>query len=344
MQPWLRKWLDFSDARGGRQRAGASDPSASPCSLSLELTRLAQLTGDAKYYDVTDRIKRFLERSQNSTMLPGMWPTFIDFANQAADKSPDFSLGAQADSLYEYLPKMAALLGGRDPAYEKMYRAAMATAEEHLLFRPMLPDGDDLLFAGDVRVRAGEEAPQLIPNSQHLNCFVGGMFGLGGKLFGIREHVVTAEKLARGCAWAYSVFPTGIMPEIFGLLPCPSRAECEWDEERWQSQGDSRLPKGFTHARDPRYILRPEAIESIFLMYRLTGKPEYQDMAWRMFVAIQASTATDEANSAIKDVTVDPSDVTKFDQMEVSLRNPFALLQAPSNPAVLGRVSGWPRP
>lgn len=308
-------WFDFSDAKKGRQQAGRNDPSASPCSLSLEFTRLAQLTGEPKYYDAIDRIKRFLEKSQNTTQLPGMWPTFIDFANEVADSS-DFTLGAQADSLYEYLPKMSALLGNRDPAYEKMYRAAMATADKHLVFRPMLPHGDNVLFVGDVHVRPDEQGVQLIPDCQHLTCFAGGLFGLGGKLFGVREHLLTAEKLARGCALAYSSFPTGIMPEIFGLLPCSSRDVCEWDEERWDSEGDTRMPKGFKHARDPRYLLRPEAIESIFLMYRMTGKPEYQDMAWRMFLSIQAATSGDAANSAIKDVNVSPKEVTKLDQME----------------------------
>ncbi|KAK4453045.1 endoplasmic reticulum mannosyl-oligosaccharide 1,2-alpha-mannosidase [Podospora aff. communis PSN243] len=310
-------WFDFSDAKAGRQKAGKSDPSASPCSLSLEFTRLSQLTGEPKYYDAIDRIKRFLESSQNSTRLPGMWPTFIDFQNELADKSSDFTLGAQADSLYEYLPKMSALLGGRDPIYEQMYRSAMTTAEKHMIFRPMLPNGDNVLFIGDVHVRPDGDGVSLQPDGQHLTCFAGGMFGLGGKLFGIREQLATAEKLARGCALAYAAFPTGIMPEIFGLLPCASRDVCEWDEDRWVTEGDTNLPKGFKHARDPRYLLRPEAIESIFLMYRITGKPEYQDIAWRMFLAIQAATSGgDTANSAIKDVTVGPKEITKLDQME----------------------------
>ncbi len=41
------------------------------------------------------------------------------------------------------------------------------------------------------------------------------MFGLGGKLFGINAHVGIGERLARGCAWAYPVFPSGVMLEIF---------------------------------------------------------------------------------------------------------------------------------
>ncbi|KAK0704802.1 family 47 glycoside hydrolase [Lasiosphaeris hirsuta] len=310
-------WFDFKDAKRGTQQAGTSDPSASPCSLSLEFTRLSQLTGDVKYFDAIERIKHFLERTQDTTQLPGLWPVFIDFAREDPTKSSDFSLGAQADSLYEYLPKMSALLGGRDPAYEKMYRSAMAAAEKHILFRPMLPGSDDILFSGNARVRDNEAADGIdtIPEGQHLGCFVGGMFGLGGKLFGIKSHIETAERLTRGCMWAYASFPTGIMPEIFGMIPCPSLDSCSWDEDRWDSEKNH--PRGFKHVRDPRYILRPEAIESVFLLYRMTGKVEYQEAAWRMFTAIQDATATERANSAIMDVTVSNSSATKkLDSME----------------------------
>lgn len=314
-------WLNFDEARKGGQVAGTNDPSAAPASLSLEFTRLSQLTGDAKFYDAADRVTRFLERTQNDTLLPGMWPTTLDFRNERATQAK-FTLGALADSLYEYLPKMHALLGGVDDTYEKLYRAAMDAAAGHLVFRPMLPDGDDVLFAGDWHANA---ADKLVPESQHLTCFVGGMFGLGGRLFGIDHHVALGERLARGCGWAYASFPTGVMPEVFNMLPCPSLDPCPWDEDRWREHGDSKLPKGFANARDARYLLRPEAIESIFVLYRITAKPELQDMAWDMFQAIIKSTETKLANSAIVDVTA-TGQTTKADSMEVRCLAAIALV------------------
>jgi mannosyl-oligosaccharide alpha-1,2-mannosidase len=307
-------WLDFEKAKKGKLIAGTNDPSASPCSLSLEFTRLSQLTGDSKYYDATDRVTRFLERTQNSTKLPGMWPVNINFQSELVGDN-SFTLGALADSLYEYLPKMHALLGGVDEVYEKMYRGAMDAAVQNLLFRPMLPDQDDILFSGEFR--AGRASGGLESDSQHLTCFVGGMFALGGKLFNIDDHVNIGERLARGCGWAYGRFPTGIMPEIFGMVPCNSLEACAWDEERWQKSGGKSMPKGFIHARDKRYILRPEAIESLFVLYRVTGKADLQDTAWSMFEAIMKATETELANSAIEDVTV-PGPTRKLDSMEVS--------------------------
>jgi Glycosyl hydrolase family 47 len=48
---------------------------------------------------------------------------------------------------------------------------------------------------------------------------------------------------------------------------------------------------------------RPEAIESVFILYRVTGERAYQDIAWDMFQSIENATKTDIANSAIRDVT-----------------------------------------
>ncbi|KAL2880527.1 hypothetical protein SGCOL_004248 [Colletotrichum sp. CLE4] len=280
------------------------------------------LTGNPKYFDAVDRITRFLESTQFKSKLPGMWPKMINFREERVDTDHSFTLGALADSLYEYLPKMFALLGGRDPSYEKMYIGAMAIVEQHILFRPMVSDRDDILFAGDAFVYA--DLIEHVSDGQHLACFAGGMLGLGGKLFSVDNHVALGERVARGCAWAYDAFPSGVMPESFNLIPCEARKtgdtqkndECLWDESRWKSEGDPRLKKGFRNARDPRYILRPEAIESLFLLYRMTGRQDLQDIAWRMFESILKATKTDLAHSAIADVTVPPDQTRKLDEME----------------------------
>ncbi|KAI0444573.1 family 47 glycosyl hydrolase [Xylaria telfairii] len=308
-------WLDFELAKTGRLRAGYHDPAASTTSSSLEFTRLAQLTGESKYYDAIDRITEILDRTQNATRLPGMWPTFLDLQSFVFDNEEGFTLGALADSMYEMFPKTYALLGGLETVYEKLYRGAMESIVEHMLFRPKLPDQADVLVPGNVWVR-GEGQIDLQPEAQHLACFVGGMFGLGGKLFDVPEHVKIGEKVTRGCVWAYNAMPSGMMPEICGFLPCPTKEACSWDGETFKGQRGQKLPEGFENARDPRYILRPEAIESVFYMYRITGNEEYQEMAWHMFQSIKKATETKLAFSAITDVTVDGSKTEKADSME----------------------------
>lgn len=179
----------------------------------------------------------------------------------------------------------------------------------------MLPSQTDILFSGDVFVREDGRIDRDF-ETQHLGCFTGGMFLLGGQTFSINDHVRTGEKLARGCAWAYEAFATGLMPEITGFVACPSLEPCEWDERRWAEEGDQELAKGFRHARDPRYILRPEAIESIFYLYRITAQEELRDIAWKMFQSVVVATETWLAYSAIKDVRA-RGETEKEDSMEV---------------------------
>jgi hypothetical protein len=74
------------------------------------------------------------------------------------------------------------------------------------------------------------------------------------------------------------------------------------------------IPKGMTGVTDGRYILRPEAIESIFIMYRITGDSSWMDKAWTMFETIEKVTRTDIAASAVDDVT--KTEPVKMDSME----------------------------
>jgi mannosyl-oligosaccharide alpha-1,2-mannosidase len=87
-------------------------------SLSLEFTRLSQITGNDKYYDGIQRIMNELEKWQDHTSLPGMWPAKVDSSlvnktvlleSPYSGSSDAYTLGALADSTYEYLPKVGIL-------------------------------------------------------------------------------------------------------------------------------------------------------------------------------------------------------------------------------------------
>ena len=47
-------------------------------SLSMEFTKLAQLTKESRYYDAVARITNEFEIWQKNTKIPGLWPTFVD--------------------------------------------------------------------------------------------------------------------------------------------------------------------------------------------------------------------------------------------------------------------------
>lgn len=62
-------------------------------------------------------------------------------------------------------------------------------------------------------------------------------------------------------------------------------------------------------------IHRPEAIESVWYMYRITGDPAWQEKGWRMFTAVIKATQTETGHSAINDVTA-TDDMEQTDNME----------------------------
>ncbi|KAH8880994.1 glycoside hydrolase family 47 protein [Thozetella sp. PMI_491] len=318
----LTRWKLQDAARGETQHAQGNTLLAEIGSMSMEFTRLSIVTGDPRYFDAVQRVMEHFRDQQDSGHMPGMWPVIVDAGNAKFNEYTSFTLGAMADSMYEYLPKMHALVGGLLPMYRDMYEKAMVPAIKHNFFRPMLPDESDVLIAGMVDV-SSDGPPELRPEGQHLACFTGGMLALGGRLVENKEHVATAEKLMDGCVWTYRAMPHGIMPETFYAVPCPGpNAEtCPWDKVRWQREvrlrcaedepraadviiEEKRLPPGFASIPDTRYILRPEAIESVFVLYRVTGRADLQDAAWEMWEAIETATRTELAHSALHDVTV----------------------------------------
>lgn len=273
-------------------------------SLSLEFTRLSQLTGDPKYYDAVQRISDVFEKSQNTTKLPGMWPVSVDAATPSFSDDNFFSLGGMSDSLYEYFPKQYLILGGLLDQPKVLYEGFIEVAKKHMFFRIVNPKDEPLLVSGDIRVQG--EAPNfeidLNPRGQHLTCFTGGMVGLASRIFDRPGDLKVAEELAAGCVWAYDQSANGIAPEVFSVIQCPKSGECKWTQKTWYDAigtiyqltagsdaekeksikntiSEHKIPPGFTVIDDRRYILRPEAIESVFIMWRITGDRKWQEAA-----------------------------------------------------------------
>ncbi|KAJ9062864.1 hypothetical protein DSO57_1005987 [Entomophthora muscae] len=100
--------------------------------------------------------------------------------------------------------------------------------------------------------------------------------------------------------------PTGLGPEAVGWTPTP--AEMKHRQSRLGKTIRSHINsnsaqhyKGFI-LNDARYLLRPETLESIFYMYRLTGNSIYQDWAWEIFQAIESSCRVEGGFAEYQDV------------------------------------------
>ncbi|KUI57933.1 Mannosyl-oligosaccharide 1,2-alpha-mannosidase MNS2 [Cytospora mali] len=317
-------------------------------SLSLEFTKLSQLTGDMKYYDAVQRISDLFEEGQDDTKLPGMWPIVV----QTSEAEPSFmqnnafTLGGMADSLYEYFPKQYLILGGVVDQPKKMYEKFIGVAKKRLMRRAMNPEDIPIVISGDVQVKTigGDQYnPVHVPKGQHLTCFAGGMVGLASRVFNRPAEMDLAIQLTDGCVWAYNNSAAGIMPEIFGFVACGGVDDsqtgpgCSYSHLKWRTavrdhfSGPSssldpmssdmdniikarNLQPGFVELNDKKYILRPEAIESVFLMYRLTGDATWMDKAWMMFENIEKHTRSEVGAASLRDVSTTATE--QFDSME----------------------------
>lgn len=343
----ITRWDWRKGALGGNQEADPRCMVAEVGSLSMEFTRLSQLTGNPKWYDAVARITDVFEKTQNETKVPGLWPVYVDTKKPDFGADGTFTFGGMADSVYEYLPKQHLMLGGRTDQYRDMYNDALAAAKEVLFFRALNPGNKKILIPGTVHFRSRKRGMDRNTQGQHLTCFAGGMVALGSRIFSQPEEMDTARQLVEGCLWSYESMPTGIGPETYHPAICePNKTlsdagddPCLWSEERWhkailshvnspskieniaeraQNVIDSRrLAPGFVSVDDTRYLLRPEAIESVFVLYRITGDKSLQDRAWKMFTSINAVTKTDIAFASTKDVTVKKEkDIVLEDSME----------------------------
>lgn len=131
-------------------------------------------------------------------------------------------------------------MGGLEPKYQKLYEDSVEAIDEWLMYRPMKKDDDewDVLFPAKMLVRGEAEEKNFEFEITHLTCFVGGMYGLGGRTFGREKDVETAKKLTDGCVWAYQLTATGLMAETAHVIPCPTLDRCEFNETEWFAKLD----------------------------------------------------------------------------------------------------------
>jgi mannosyl-oligosaccharide alpha-1,2-mannosidase len=102
----ITRWKFKEAAEGTAQMAPDSILIAEIGSLTLEFTRLSQLSGDPRYYDAVQRIMDNFEAQQDLTKIPGLWPVVANAKTMDFRDYGGFTIGGMADSTYEYLPKV----------------------------------------------------------------------------------------------------------------------------------------------------------------------------------------------------------------------------------------------
>ena len=103
----ITRWNFTAAAEGAHQVAPSTILIAEIGSLTLEFTRLSQVSGDPKYYDAVQRIMDVFEEQQMNTKIPGLWPVVVDAERLDFTEQGFFTIGGMADSAFEYLPKVS---------------------------------------------------------------------------------------------------------------------------------------------------------------------------------------------------------------------------------------------
>lgn len=102
----------------------------------LELTRLSQITKNDKYEKVA---RRALDALQNlvgpKLPVPGLFPVWISTEDGTLrdEEDPEYSVGACADSFFEYLLKNWLMSGKTDTQCGEMFDEAIYAIKKHLL-------------------------------------------------------------------------------------------------------------------------------------------------------------------------------------------------------------------
>lgn len=152
----------------------------------------------------------------------------------------------------------------------------------------------------------------LINEMGHLACFAGGNWMLGGAYLQKPAITKMGAELIKTCRDTYAKTTTGIGPETWSWYPMD--AEPVHDpktEEQWKQAREW----GWWVA-DPKYVLRPETVESYFYAYRITGNKMYQKWAWEAFQAYMKATKAEYGYAEVLDVTLPAGADNQKDQAE----------------------------
>ena len=163
----------------------------------------------------------------------------------------------------------------------------------------------NLLYVTDAIVNSHGD---FIPSHtfEHLTCFLPGVLALGAAMIPDvpRTHLWAARGLAHTCWTLYADSPTGLAPDIVIMLSGgsgPADDSRRWATllAQWEQSGMRGDPPGLRAAEpvdDPErreykpqkrgYLLRPETVESFYLLWRTTGDELWRERGWAIFEAL----------------------------------------------------------
>ncbi|KAJ4305872.1 hypothetical protein N0V90_001405 [Kalmusia sp. IMI 367209] len=240
-------------------------------SLVIEWQHLSDLSGNPEYGDLAQKaMDYFLKPS--SEVWPGLTGgNFSVETGEILDAYGGWTSGN--DSAYEYLIKMYVYDPEKYALYGERFTAAADSTIAHLLSHPS--SRPDLTMAGAFTGPAAQNY------SEELACFIGGSFILGSTALDRPDWLEYGLDFSEFCANGYRYAPVGIGPTIYSW----NLTELAWPQ--FQNQSDFYQKSGWfvddnTQLRNGQ---APEAVESWYYAYQVTGNQYWRDVAWAYTLA-----------------------------------------------------------
>ncbi|KAJ2490659.1 mannosyl-oligosaccharide alpha-1,2-mannosidase [Coemansia sp. RSA 2050] len=302
----------------GKPRAYLSS-TAEVATLQLEFRYLAKLTGKQQYRKYVDRIMDVMFKAPK---YDGLVPIYMD-ATSGKFSGGEIRLGSRGDSYYEYLLKQWLQTRQSEPELLAEYEAAMEGVKKYLV---TLSPNQRLTYVGEIQ-QATSDTPYFNPKMDHLVCFLPGSLALGATrgraLSNIppaqlsarnREDLILARELADTCMHMYLDTKTGLSPELvyFRHIDPANGKEAEFskDDQLVPPTGDILARGGDRHS-----LLRPETVESLFVLWSITGEEKWREYGWSIFSAIEKWAKLPAGGyTSLRDITIVPP--PREDKME----------------------------
>jgi len=237
--------------------------------LHMEFSYLSDITANNTYKEKVEAVREYINQKDKPKKL---------YPNQISPSTGQWgqdhsSVGAHGDSFYEYLLKEWLRSGKSDELSKGMYDEAVINIEQML----MQNSSEGLTYLADRR------GGILAHKMDHLACFAGGMFGLAAvndeDELNKKKWMNIAEDLTRTCHDSYENSYTKLGPEII------------------------RFDK-YLNSFDTSFLLRPETVESYFVLWRLTKDQKYREWGWKVVQALEMNCKVEGGYSGLRNVNM----------------------------------------
>ncbi|XP_007557827.1 endoplasmic reticulum mannosyl-oligosaccharide 1,2-alpha-mannosidase-like [Poecilia formosa] len=285
--------IPYSDVNIGKGTAHpprwTSDSTvAEVTSIQLEFRELSRLTQEPQYQAAVAEVMNQVHKLEGK--LDGLVPMFINTNSGQFTHQGIYTLGARADSYYEYLLKQWIQGGKKENQLLEDYLQAIEGVKKNLLQKSS-PNG--LVFVGEL------SHGQFSPKMDHLVCFLPGTLALGAHNGLPADHMDLAKELMHTCYQMYVQMETGLSPEIVHFN---------------MHQGSIRDID--VKPADRHNLLRPETVESLFYLYRFTKDRKYQDWGWKILQNFNKYTKVSSGGYTSINNVCDPDYPSPRDKME----------------------------